>query len=73
MLDLIYIWYDDRYWSKVLFTTIPTPACDLKVKVTTVGNFSKFNSAVKESYFNFNLEANFAVSCSDVAHSCDMD
>ena len=34
MMDLVYIWYDDSYWSKVLFTTIPTPACDLKIKVT---------------------------------------
>ena len=33
-VDLVYIWYDDRYWSKVLFTTIPIPAHDLKVKVT---------------------------------------
>ena len=32
--DLVYIWYDDRYWSKILFSTIPTPMHDLKVKVT---------------------------------------
>ena len=31
MMDLIYIWYGDRHWSKVLFTT---PAHNLKVKVT---------------------------------------
>ena len=34
MMDLVYIWYDDRYWSKVLFTTIPIPTHYLKVKVT---------------------------------------
>ena len=33
-MDLVYIWYDDRYWSKILFSTIPTPMHDLKVKVT---------------------------------------
>ena len=34
LIDLVYIWYDDRYWSKILFSTIPTPMHDLKVKVT---------------------------------------
>ena len=33
MMDLVYIWYDDRYMSKVLFT-IPSPALGFKVKVT---------------------------------------
>ena len=33
-MDLVYIWYDDRYWSKILFSTIPTHMHDLKVKVT---------------------------------------
>ena len=37
-MDLVYIWYDDRYWSKILFSTIPIPIPipmhDLKVKVT---------------------------------------
>ena len=23
------IWYDERYWSKILFTTIPSPGHDL--------------------------------------------
>ena len=31
-MDLLYIWYDNRYWSKLLFGTTPTPAYDLKVK-----------------------------------------
>ena len=33
-MDLVYIWYGARYWSKILFSTIPTPMHDLKVKVT---------------------------------------
>ena len=38
-MDLVYIWYDDRYWSKILFSTIPNPMHDLKVKVTDLGTF----------------------------------
>ena len=34
LMDLVYIWYDDRYWSKILFSTNPTPMHDLKLKVT---------------------------------------
>ena len=34
MMDLVYIWYDHRYGSKVLFNFIPTPAHDLKVRAT---------------------------------------
>ena len=33
MMDLVHVWYDDRYWSKILHSTIPTPIHDLKVKV----------------------------------------
>ena len=35
-MDLVYIWYDDRYWSKILFSTIPTPMHDLKVQMTKI-------------------------------------
>ena len=28
------IWYDERYWSKILFSTIPVPGHDLQIKVT---------------------------------------
>ena len=28
------IWYDDRYWSTILFGTIPTPGQDLQIKFT---------------------------------------
>ena len=33
-MDLVYVWYDDRHWSKILLSTIPTPMRGLKVKVT---------------------------------------
>ena len=29
VIDLNYILYDDRYWSKILFSAIPTPGLDL--------------------------------------------
>ena len=32
-VDLVYIWYDYRCWSKILLSTIHTPAHDLDVKV----------------------------------------
>ena len=32
MMDLVHVWYD-RYWSKTLHSTIPTPYITLKVKV----------------------------------------
>ena len=33
-MDLVYIWYDYRCLSKILLSTIHTPAHDLEVKVT---------------------------------------
>ena len=33
-MDFVYVWYDDRPWSKILLSTITTPMHDLKVKVT---------------------------------------
>ena len=32
-MELLYIWHDYRYWSKILLGTIPDPAYDLEVKV----------------------------------------
>ena len=32
-MDLLYIWLDYRYWSKILFSTIPIPAYDIEIKV----------------------------------------
>ena len=33
-MNSVYVRYDDRHWSKILLSTIPTPMHDLKVKVT---------------------------------------
>ena len=38
--NLIHLWYDDTYWSKILPSSIPTPLVHVKVKVTAM---SKFN------------------------------
>ena len=35
-MDLVHAWYDNRYLSKILCGTIPTPIHDLKVKVTDI-------------------------------------
>ena len=40
-MDLLYIWHDYRYWSKILFDIIPTPAYDLEVKVTDLEIYVK--------------------------------
>ena len=32
--DLIHLWYDDTYWSKILRNTISTTLGHVKVKVT---------------------------------------
>ena len=40
-MDLLYIWHDYSYWSKVLFGTIPAPAYDLEVKVTDLEIYVK--------------------------------
>ena len=34
MMNLVYIWYGDRYRSKILCSNILDRVCDLKVKVT---------------------------------------
>ena len=33
VMDLVHIWYDDRYWSKILRSIISIRLHDLKVKV----------------------------------------
>ena len=38
-MDLVHVWCDDRYWSKILHSTSPTPIHDLKVKVTDLTTF----------------------------------
>ena len=39
MKDLVHVWHDDRYWSKILRGTIPTSVHDVKVKVTDLELF----------------------------------
>ena len=34
LMDLVHVWCDDRYWSKILHIAIPTPIHHFKVKVT---------------------------------------
>ena len=38
-MDLVYIWYVYRCWSKILLSIICTPAHDLEVKVTDLEKF----------------------------------
>ena len=33
LMDLIHLWYDGRYWSKILCSTIPFPVHELKVQI----------------------------------------
>ena len=33
LMDLVHVWCDDRYWTKILHSAIPTPIHDFKVKV----------------------------------------
>ena len=42
LMDLLYIWKDYRYRSKVLFSSIPTPAYNLEVVVTGLKIILKF-------------------------------
>ena len=34
MMDLVHVWYDDGYESKILCSMIPNPVHDFEVKVT---------------------------------------
>ena len=40
-MDLLYIWYGNTYWSKILFGTTHILAYDLKVKVTDLEIYVK--------------------------------
>ena len=41
------IWYNDRYWSKILFSTVPIPGHGLIAQVDGLRNFMlKFNVKV---------------------------
>ena len=39
LMYLVHVWYDDRYWSKILQGTIPIPVHDFEVKVTDLECF----------------------------------
>ena len=49
-MDSLYICYDNRYWSKILFGTTSIPAFDLKVKVTDFEIYVKIFVKVFKSY-----------------------
>ena len=43
-MDLVHVWCDDRYWSKILHSAIPTPIHHFKVfkvKVTDLNIYVK--------------------------------
>ena len=52
-MDLVHIWYDDRYRSKVSFSSTPTHAHDLKVKFTDfeILQIKYYVKVLKSSYF----------------------
>ena len=55
-MDLVYIWYDDRYRSKVLFSNTPNYAHGLKVKATDRTFMTKFGIKLfNSSYFSEHL------------------
>ena len=41
-MDSVYIWFGYRCWSKILWSTIRTPAYDLEVKVMDLEIFLPF-------------------------------
>ena len=41
MMDLVYVWYDDRYWSNFYGVPSPCPIHDLKVKVMDLEFYDK--------------------------------
>ena len=50
-MDLVHVWVDDRYWSKMLRNTIPTPIHDLKVSVTDFFMFKFYVKGFRTSLF----------------------
>ena len=52
MMDLVLIWYHDRYWSKVFISTIGTHDCDLELRSQTYDlNVKVFFKVFKISLF----------------------
>ena len=56
-MDLVHIWYVDRYRSKVSFSSTPTHAHDLKVKFTDfeILQIKYYVKVLKSSYFMMDL------------------
>ena len=50
-MDLVHVCYDDRYWSKILLSTIPTPMHGLKVKVTGLDMLTFYAKVFRISLF----------------------
>ena len=48
-MDLLYIWHDNRHWSKILFGIIPAPAHDLKVKVMDLETYVNPYLAIRDN------------------------
>ena len=46
MMDLVPVWYDDRYWSKILHNTIPTPIHDILRTFMLKFYFKAFRSSL---------------------------
>ena len=41
-MDLLYIWHDPyKYWSKILYSTMRTPAFDLEINVRDLETYVK--------------------------------
>ena len=60
-MDLLYIWHDYRYWSKILFGTVPTPTYNLEIKVKDLEIYIKvllqsfLNLIISKSLHGFTL------------------
>ena len=59
LIDFVYIWYFDRYRSKILFSNTPKHAYDIKVKDTDLEHlyikvfwFKVFNSSYISDHMN---------------------
>ena len=46
-MDLVHVWFDDKYWSKISYSTIRTPVHDLKVKVMDLDFFLYISFTLK--------------------------
>ena len=60
-MDLLYIWHDYKYWSKILFDTISTPAYDLEAKLMDLEIYVKVLH--QTTWSNVNINVNVALIC----------